>query len=329
MTKSANHYQVLGVTFSSTQEEIRRAYRVLARRYHPDLNPGQPSSEDTFKRIAAAYQVLSDERARQRYDAELEGSSFYHDEYQRATRQSHARTKKSRPAAASAYQQHATGRPMKQKPAPQAKRGKSIIEKLTGKLSRFSKKMASSRTPEPAPVSFSVLEISLDIRDALFGTKKTIEIPLGQGTKKLSVQFPPGLRDGSTIPLSAGPHDQEQGIIIIRIAPHPFLSLQRKGLVYEVPITIAESFAGGQFVIPGIDEPLSIRIPPGACSGDELRLVGKGSFLKDGSRGDLFIRFMIVSPEAPDAVGVKDLARAFEGYYGKNPRDKFPKALFE
>jgi curved DNA-binding protein len=318
---------VLGVTFSSSHEEIRRAYRVLARRYHPDLNPDKPQAEETFKKISAAYNVLSDESARKLYDAELEGSSFYNQEFQRATKQAH-RAKKSRPEAATAYQNQSAHSKGIRSQGVNAKRGQSLIDKIKVNLQGFSKKLVSTKQPKNIPNEFIVLEISIDIKDALFGVKKTIEIPHGKATKKISLQVPAGLRDGSTIPLNQTQTDSSAGLVIIRLAQHPFLSLQRKGLVYEVPITISESFHGGQFVIPGVDEAINVKIPAGTSSGDELRFVGKGGFLKDGSRGDLFIRFMITSPETVDAVGIKDLARAFEGYYAKNPREKFPKSLF-
>ena len=96
-----------------------------------------------------------------------------------------------------------------------------------------------------------------------------------------------------------------------------------------MPITIPESILGATISIAGIDEPLTIKVPAGTTSGDELRIPGRGSFLKgESARGDLFIRFMVTLPESNDAIGFKDLGRAFESYYGKNPRANLPKELF-
>ena len=121
----------------------------------------------------------------------------------------------------------------------------------------------------------------------------------------------------------------EDLVIIVRVASHPSLSMQTRGLVAEVPISVNEAICGASVKLPSLDEPMVIKVPPGAQSGTEIRLKARGVQNKDGSRGDLIYRLMVKVPEAIIAVGIQDKARELEQYYESPVRQTLPKTLLE
>lgn len=345
-----NYYEILGVNISATSEEIRRAYRILARRYHPDMNPDL--SEDKFKTIAEAYTVLSDSDRRQNYDLELEAhlrknsrtNGF--EAYRRAQRTSKkaaraANSSNTNGAAASSQSRNgsnssgfgvsfsemfgeipAMGGALKRYAKSIAKQGRGYVSWLWGEHEAIDSKTVHS-------LKVSVLEVSITIKEAILGTKKTIEIVEPEGLRKVSVKIPPGVRNGSVVRLQGRSLPREDLVLVIRIAYHPYLSIHPKGLVVEVPITVHEAIAGATIMVPTIEEPAAIKIPAGTNSGTELRVKEKGVPLKDGGRGDLFVRILVKIPEHPEAVGLKEKANELSLYYETPVRDGLPKSLLE
>ena len=340
-----NHYETLGLNTVASMEEIRRAYRILARRYHPDVNPGKPDAEEKFKKIAAAYAVLGDPVEKNKYDAELEGTinldkHFAHRAYQRAQRQS------AKQRYEQSQQQDAQQRRGPNKPPPPlspkdngdslfASLGNSIFDHIGGIFGKTSKKKdkrkAGNDQNPGSKVSqrVSVIEVSLNIRDAIYGVKKTVEIAEPEGVRKISVSIPQGVRNGSVVHLRSKSAFIEELIIIVRVAAHPILSIQTRGLVAEIPISVREAIAGASVAIPTLEDPISVRIPPGSNSGSEIRIAEKGLIHRDNSRGDLFVRFLIHVPQSPEAVGLKDKAREIDAYYENSVRAQLPKSLLE
>jgi curved DNA-binding protein len=339
-----NHYKTLGVNGSATAAELRRAYRILARRYHPDLNPGK-TSEERFKEIAAAYEVLSDAGRRRQYDVELESYQRqrlrpeiqkYFDQMQRAAR--------AKPTARSSARQSARPQPRQTPPAPP--KPKKILDSLLLNAREKWKQLQDwrnsiradimSRIPRLRPAGkdvytsrISIIEASVSFREAIYGAKKTIEIAEGTQSRKVSVQIPPGVRNGSVVRLKGKGINAEDLVIITRIASHPFVSIQSKGIVVEVPITINEAICGANITVPTLDDQFVVRIPPGAQSGSEIRLKGRGVHFRDGTRGDLFIRVMVRVPQAVDAVGIREKAKELEDYYESSVRKDLPKTILD
>lgn len=352
-----NYYEILGLNTSATLEEIRRAYRILARRYHPDVNPGK-ASEEKFKSIARAHGVLSDPEKRKAYDLDLEAhlqtrinnragayqkaQQRYEGSRKRFYETKHQNFGKVDPARDDGQTSAVPKRPA---PGPFELFGKKAQEFLNFLNQPVRKPKAAKPTPPPksearekpkeAPqgqegsgiVKISVVEVSVTMKDAIYGIRKTVEISEPEGVRKVSVNIPPGVRNGSVVHLRSKSH--EDLVIIVRVATHPFLSIQPKGLVAEIPISVNEAISGASISIPTLDEPVVVKIPPASQSGNEIRLKEKGIPHRDGARGDLFIRLLVRVPESSIAVGIKEKAAELDLYYGVPVRQSFPKSLLD
>lgn len=355
-----NHYTLLGLNTSATNEEIRRAYRILARRYHPDVNPGK-ASEERFKKIAEAYRILNDTERRRAYDIELENHLRTHgagstDPRLNAYRRQQA---SARPSAQQRYYQaqdqaKKEARPASPSPStePQprlrtefervATLGRAAWGRLFGDSPRGAQKPGEAGPRTAAGASpggrrsvdreiskISLIEVSVTMHDVVNGVKKTVEITEPEGTRKVSVRIPPGVRNGSVVHLRSKGGDGEDLVIIVRVAAHPLLSMHARGLVAEVPISLHEAIAGASVTLPSLDEPVTVKIPPGSQSGTEIRLKGRGVVMKDGERGDLFYRLMVRVPEATGAVGFAERATELERYYAAPVRHRLARTLLE
>lgn len=336
-----NYYRTLGVSTAATNEEIRRAYRVLARRYHPDVNPGK-SSEEKFKQIAEAYEVLSDANRRKQYDVELEKGS--HESFASAFERAHEAYRK--------QQQRASARPrpepkgFKPSTGAQTKRAKPppTREKQINRIMRLSRDtfqklrrsvtgkagLKRDTTAAPQISQVSLIEVSVSIIEAITGIRRTVEVPNEDGTpRKISVTIPPGVRSGSVVRFRRKEDPSEEVVLIVRVAAHPWMSITHKGLTIEVPISISEAIHGARVQIPSLREPLLVSVEPGTQSGTEVRLKSQGIPFRDGTNGDLFVRFLVALPEAPDAVGLKQKVDDLERYYAKPVRQHLPKSLLQ
>lgn len=331
-----NYYEVLGVTSSATADELRRAYRILARRYHPDVNPGK-SSEERFKSIAHAYDVLSDPERRRQFDIELGGAERARNSerlrgYARAQQQQHARRRAQQRYEEYARQQSGPARrtsPEREQAAEPA--GSSgIFRLLKGGVESVSS-IFQSRTKERkrrkgGVVSVSILEVSVTMRDAITGIRKTVELPEEDGARKISISVPPGVRTGSVLRFRNRQDSGDAIVFVIHVANHPGMQLTQRGLIVEVPISVNEAVQGANITLPTLEEPVIVKVPPGSQSGTELRLRGKGIIDRDGARGDLFYRLMIKLPENHE---LREKAAGLDKLYDGQLRQGLPKTLLE
>lgn len=322
--KSLNYYEVLGINHSATADEIRRAYRILARRYHPDLNPGRPS-EERFKLIALAYQTLSDVEKKRAYDGEIDSAKRIRAgfaAYERAQNQA-SHSKRPRPAARP--QQPSKVAPRKDTSANPLDGLLAGVRKIVAGFTRHSPK--SSVENEVNVREVSVVEVSISMQDALFGGRKSIEIPGGAKGKKISLRIPSGVRSGSVLRVQSGTRTREDYVIILRVAPHPLLEFSQKGIVVDLPVSLNEAIYGATVKVPGLEEELTLVIPPGSQSGQEIRITNQGVKFEDGRRGDIFYRLNIEVPVSYQAVGLKEKIDALSEYYERPARQGFPKIL--
>jgi DnaJ-class molecular chaperone len=174
------------------------------------------------------------------------------------------------------------------------------------------------------------MEVSLSIFEAIAGVRKTIEVAEKNGEiKKISVSIPPGVRQGSIVRLRSKENETEEIILVIRVAHHPWLSMSHRGLTLEVPITISEAISGAKVQVPSLGDPLLVTVEPGMQSGREVRLKGQGIPLADGSRGDLYIRFMIKAPPCAETPEVTAQLATLDALYELPVREHLPKSIMD
>jgi curved DNA-binding protein len=293
-TDFKDYYAILGLNKTASSEEIKKAYRKLARKYHPDLNPGDKTAEAKFKEINEANEVLSDPDKRRQYDRfgqywqqAREGGvppreGFGVEEFDFGRYGSFddfidellGRFRGSPGRKVYTYRT-ASGRP-------------SEVEDLRG--SRF-------RSSAPAPDTEAA--ISLTLSEAFHGTQKRLQI----NGEKLDVRIPPGVESGSRLRLkgkgATSPYSQQRGDLYLTIGllNHPFFRLTGHDLLCEISITPDEAVLGTQIEVPTPDGIATLTIPAGVRSGQTLRLRGKGWIKPKGGRGDLLVKLQIVSPK--------------------------------
>ena len=296
-----DYYQILGVKKTATEEEIKKTYRSLAKKYHPDKNKGNKEAENKFKEISEAYAVLSDKEKRTQYD------------------------RMGREAFSGANPFGGGGGPA----------GFGGFD-----FSQFSEQFGGARgagggrrsTRRGSPGGFTDIlsdlfggggfeqaqpeaveaEMTIDFRDAVLGA--TMEITVGGS--RIKVKIPEGVADGQKIRV---PRKGEPTIqITIHVRPHPFFERRGDDIHIDLPITVGEAIRGGEVDVPTIHGPVRARIPARTQGGQTFRISGKGVKKrgKDAGYGDHRYRVQIAVPrEAP-----ADAVDAIESAYAENPR---------
>ncbi|MGI4799894.1 MAG: DnaJ C-terminal domain-containing protein [Janthinobacterium lividum] len=280
---AADPYATLGVARDATQATISRAYRKLAKRHHPDLNPGNADAEARFKVISAANELLSDPDKRSRFDkGEIDA------------------TGQQRPQPPP-YQNYAAGEPGRRygRAAPQQEAwGASDFGDIFGTMFRGDHAPAS-----PQPGRDQNYTLTADFLDAVNGATKRLTLPDG---RTLDVKIPAGTADGHTLRLrgqgDAGARGGGSGdaLIEIRVLPHPFYRREGSDIRLVLPVSVPEAVLGGPVEVPTPGGPVRMRIPAGSDSGTELRLRGRGvPAHRDLAAGDLYatLRVTVGKPD--------------------------------
>ena len=307
-------YDILGVPRAATADEIKKAYRRLAKKYHPDVNPGDKASEEKFKEVTAAAEVLNDPKRRALYDefgADSLRSGFdasKADAYRQWKRQ--GAPPGGMPFDFGGFQEVNVG------DFGTFDFG-SVFEDLFGGR-------AGRGRARPAQVQHGAhaeAEISVDLRDAVLGAERDVRV----GGKTLRVKIPKGVADGSSVRLSGqgapGRHGGKAGDLYLRVKlrDHPWIKRDGKDLYLDLPVTVPEAVLGGEVMLPTFEGPVRLRIPPGTQSGKKLRLRGKGMpDLRGGDRGDLYATVRIVLPEPTAAL--EKAVKPLEDLYKGDPR---------
>ena len=309
----ANPYTLLGVPKTASQEEIKQAYRKLARKMHPDLNPNDPRAEDKFKEISSAYDILSDPEKRKRFDnGEIDengkerpgygfggygggnpfgqgGNGFGGFNFDFGAGQTRAGGKKR--SGFDFFSEMFGGN---------ADGGEDIFSNM---------KRRSSSKMQGENINY---ELSVSFLDAALGKEK--EISLANG-KVLNVRIPAGTADKAVLRLkgqgepgtAGGPNGD--ALIHILVQPHPYFTRSDNDILLDVPISLKEAVLGGKVTIPTLEGKVALTVPPNSNSGSVLRLRGKG-IKSAGKTGDLLVKLYIVLPERPDA----ELNRFLQGW---------------
>ncbi len=289
-------YQILGVDRNATADDIRSAYRKLAREHHPDVNPNNPEAEERFKGISAAHTILSNEDKRKRYDEF--GMAGLQDGFD--------------PEQARAYQQwsHGAGR------SPGYEQSFHSEMNLDDLLSQFFQN--TQQTAGPRAGGDAIGNIQVEFLDVVRGCEVTVEF---EGKGRLRVKIPAGADDGTRIRLPGqGQQGAEGGAagdlyLTLDVRPHPFFTRKQADLFVDVPVTIPELVLGASIDVPTPDGSVSMKVPPRTAAGTRLRLRNKGALRKSGGQGDLYVTLMARLPECED-VKLEELARELESLYG-------------
>ena len=308
-------YGLLGVHSSASREEIRQAYRSLARKYHPDVNPS-PEAVEHFKEVGMAFAVLNDEPKRALFDEFGEESMHLNFDpvAARQRRQRKARPRKAppgarartgrggpRPRRSGASARRAQPQPQhQQRPQPQAPRHRDRPQPRRG----------GQPPPEPRPrqapmgdprSSDVVAPLPVDLATALSGGQLRIPSPVGGAM--LTVRVPAGVQDGFRIRLVGRGRPGRSGAkpgdlhLEVAISRHPHFHFEGDDLVLELPVTMGEAHFGAEVEIPTPDGWLRMRVPPGSLGGERLRLKGKGKVLPGGQRGEMYVSLSVRLPQ--------------------------------
>lgn len=298
-------YTILEVPRSASQEDIKKAYRRLAKELHPDHNPGDRIVADRFKEVSSAYQILGDITQRGRYDrGEIDGNG--NDRRHGA----HA----GGPQGGFGGFRSGTRRGRSRQESEFFRQfGFDSANAGSGAEDIFSDLFGNARRDRPNPFAERGADRTYAIRigflDAARGTKRRITLPSG---KTLDVKIPAGIDSGQHIRLKGqgeqGPHGTPAGdaLIEVNIDPHPFFVRKGGDIYLDLPITLAEAVLGGRIQVPTIDGMVSMTIPKGANSGTVLRLKEKGiagdkaAGDRSERRGDQYVKLVVTLPDSPD-----------------------------
>jgi DnaJ-class molecular chaperone len=306
-----NPYDVLGVKPSAGHDEIKKAFRRLAKKLHPDANKNDPKTAVKFAELNAAYEIVGDETKRKQFDRgeiDAEGKPAFQG-FEGFGRHPGGRRAGAGPGGSHFESFTFSAEDLRR--AGGARGGFSAFEDI---LSGVFGGMGGGRGPRPdAGPSFHfeeppsaghdvAAEVTISLSDAAHGTRTRVQLPTG---REVEVKVPAGLSDGKQIRLKGqGMPGQSGGpagdvLITVRIAPHPYFKVEGANLRVDVPITLYDAVLGGKVRVPTLDGAVDLAIPAGTSSGRTFRLKGKGLPAKTAT-GDLFATARIVLPETPD-----------------------------
>lgn len=308
-------YDILGVPRTASADEIKRAYRKLARKYHPDVNPGDKAAEERFKEITAASEVLGDPKKRKLYDEFGPDALRTGFDEKRAEEYRRYRSQGIPPG----------GMPFDFgdfRTVDVGGFGNFDFSSIFGDLFGGGAGRGRARgQPFPADGGHAEAELEVTLREAVLGGERDISVD----GRKLRVKIPAGVTDGSQIRLAGqggpGRHGGRAGDLYlkVRLAEHPLLRREGRDLSIDLPVTVPEAVAGAEVTLPTFEGPIRFKVPPGAQSGTKIRLRGKGlPDLRGGARGDLYAVVRIVLPAPSEKL--EKAARALEPLYKGDPR---------
>jgi curved DNA-binding protein len=309
MNANKDPYQILGVSRGASPEEIKKAYRRLAKQHHPDRNPNDKSAEQRFKEVQAAYEVLGDAQRRAQYDQFGAGGPT------------------------PAYQTWTTG------PGGPFSGGDvsfdfSSLGDLTGIFEQFfnrgggqrgRRRGAAREAPRGADLE-SALDVSLE--EAARGTERELVLSTSDSrdsSERVRVHIPAGVSDGQRIRVrghgNVGPGGRGDLLIRVHTQPHPYFRREGQDLLLDLPLTFAEAALGTQVEIPTLAGRTMVKVPPGTSSGTKLRLREHGLPAARGQpAGNLYVVVRIIAPRelSPRA---RELVSELDRELQQRPRD--------
>ena len=304
-------YEVLGVKSDASADDIRKAYRKLAKELHPDLNPGKPEAEARFKTVSAAYDLLSDPDKRARYDrGEIDESGAERPHY--------------------SYRPHAEGA----QGWKYSSQGDMSPEDLEDILSMFGgggfggpggmdgarRGRGARGEPLQMPGGDRLYTLSVDFVEAAAGARKRLSL---SPDNWLDVTIPPGIETGQVLRLKGkgdpgvGGGPPGDAMIEVHVAPHRYFRRDGDNILVELPVSLAEAVLGARITVPTVTGTVSMTIPKGSDSGAQLRLRGKGIHRRGHPEGDQIVTLKVAIGASNDT----DLAAFLETWAPQHPTD--------
>ena len=279
-------YEVLGVSKTASDDELKKAYRKLARDYHPDRNPGDKGSESKFKEVQEAFAILADKEKRQQYD-----------------RFGHAGEQ---------------GNPFGGGGFPGGGAGGAGIDmedlmNMFGGMGGRGGRGGRTRKPQPPEATEVILDVALETIAS--GGKPSFQLD----GKDIQVTIPKGMEEGKKLRLKGQGRSGGDLLIQVRYAPHPWFKREGLNLILDVPLSLKESALGSKVEVPNLQlEKLTVKVPAGVSSGQRMRLKGMGL-----SGGDLLLELKPIIPAVREGRGV-ELVEELEKLIPQNPRVDLP-----
>ena len=286
-------YTVLGVPRGASDDELKSAYRKLAKKLHPDVNPGKRAVEQQFKEVTAAYDFLSDPQKRQRYDRGEIGPDGA--ERMQGFRYGNG--------AGSAGFNRSAGR-------ARAGSGGGFGAGLDDIISEFLNRGSRRETPSAEPEAAPAQKLKINFLEAARGGKRRVTLPSGRA---LDVTIPAGIEEGQRLRLKSA---EGETYLEIEIEPHALFTRKGHDIHIEVPVTLVEAVLGATITVPTIHGAVAVKVPRGSNSGGTLRLKGKGIAAKSAT-GDQYVKLKVTLPDPPDP----ELVHFLEKWAADHPYD--------
>jgi DnaJ-class molecular chaperone len=298
---SDDPYAVLGVKREATQDEIRKVYRELAKKLHPDLNPGDKAAEEKFKQVSAAYDLLGDPEKRARFDrGEIDASG------QERPRERYYRDFHGADAEPHVYSSHGGFADFME--------SEDILREMFGRGGGEARIRLRGQD--------ALYRLPVEFLEALNGATKRITLPDGGS---LDVVIPPGTRDKQVLRLRGkggaglGGGPPGDALVEIDVEPHSFFTRKGDDIHLELPISLPEAVLGAKLDVPTPTGSVRMTVPKGANTGTVLRLRGKGAPRSDKTHGDEYVTLKIVLPQQLDPE-LEEFARRWQAGQSQNPR---------
>ena len=308
-------YKVLGVSRDASPEEIKKAYRQLAKELHPDRNPDNKEAEERFKDVSGAYSVISDEEKRKLYDefGEMGLRDGFDPEAYNASRQG-----------VGGFGGFDFGDIFGA--AARGGGGRAgHVEFDLGDLFGGAGPGRGAYVRAPQRGADLRSEVTVDFRDAVLGCTRELSLRGPEGERTLKVRIPAGVRNEGKIRLRGqgglGIHGGPAGDLVleVKVPKHPYFSIRGKQLHVKVPVTPLEAYSGAKVSVPTPEGSVQLSIPAGSQNGSKLRLRGKGIQKKGKPRGDLIAHLEIVLPEG-HSEEVDEALKTVQDAFGEDPR---------
>lgn len=297
-------YLELGVSRGASADEIRKAFRKLAKQYHPDTNPGDKKAEDKFKQVSAAFDILGDAEKKKKFDAgEIDADG----------RETMRGFGGGQGPFGGGFNRGGFGRGGSSGEGPEIDLNDLFGDILGRNRGAGGGGFGGGFSAKGADVR---ARLDIDLEESIKGGKKRVAFSDG---RTIDVTIPAGAQEGQTLRLkgqgSPGRGGNGDALIELAVKPHPIYRKEGEHLVMDLPVSVPDAVLGGKVEAPTPDGPVNVTVPKGANSGSKLRLKGRGLADAKGHRGDLYARLIVTLPETID----EDLEKFAQAWREQKP----------